>query len=270
MTSLLIFFILYVFFLAALHLIRLAHSAVRAWLQGIKPRYKPFAKKSILLAFPFYFGLFLIIAAYINDTYFNDGEPVKEYYYVRNAGIMKPVIYLYPEKETDLTVTLGRPDLITCSYPLYTGGWEVTASPSGDLTYSGTGRKLYSLYYESDAAVEASVQEDGFVVKGEDSAAFLEEKLALLGLDYKESEEFIIYWLPKLESSPYNYIRFQTEEEIRANMPLDVSPAPDTVIRVMMSFRRLNAPIDVSEQQLTARERKGFTVVEWGGTEIEG
>ena len=35
---------------------------------------------------------------------------------------------------------------------------------------------------------------EGFVVKGEDSAAFLEEKLEILGLNYKEAEEFIIYW----------------------------------------------------------------------------
>ena len=34
----------------------------------------------------------------------------------------------------------------------------------------------------------------------------LEEKLAILGLTERESEEFIVYWLPKLEKNKYNYI----------------------------------------------------------------
>ena len=48
-----------------------------------------------------------------------------------------------------------------------------------------------------------------------DSNFTKEEKLAILGLNEREAEEFIIYWLPKLESNKYNYIRFATEEEIR-------------------------------------------------------
>lgn len=30
-----------------------------------------------------------------------------------------------------------------------------------------------------------------------------EEKLEILGLNYKETEEFIVYWLPKLEQNEY-------------------------------------------------------------------
>ena len=114
-----------------------------------------------------------------------------------------------------------------------------------------------------------SVTGEGFVVKGEDTIKFLEEKLAVLGLNDREIEEFIIFWLPKMENNKYNYIRFATEEEINNNMPIEVNPKPDSVIRVLMTFKSLDNPIDVKEQQLVTPSRVGFTLVEWGGTIIK-
>ena len=75
---------------------------------------------------------------------------------------------------------------------------------------------------------------EGFVVSRENVANFLEKKLSILGLNYKEAEEFIIYWLPKLEQKDYVHIRFQTMNEIEENMPLLVTPSPDTLIRIIM------------------------------------
>lgn len=181
----------------------------------------------------------------------------------------KPVIYLYPTKETETTVKLLNAERITCSYPKYVDEWNVLAKPNGDLIDLDTGRNLYSLYYESEIVVDINVTNEGFVIKGEDSTKFLEEKLAVLGLTEREVEEFIIYWLPKLESNKYNYIRFATDEEINNNMPLEISPKPDTIIRVLMTFKGLENPIEVEEQKLETPERKGFTAVEWGGTEIK-
>ena len=113
------------------------------------------------------------------------------------------------------------------------------------------------------------IKEDGFVVKGKDSIKFLEEKLEILGLNERESEEFIVYWLPKLEANKYNYIRFETIEEIEEDMPLIINPVPDTMIRIVMNFKGLDKPINVKEQKLTTPIREGFTIVEWGGTEIK-
>ena len=45
----------------------------------------------------------------------------------------KPVIYLYPEKETDVEVVLDYAGELTCVYPEYNGKWEVTAFPDGTL-----------------------------------------------------------------------------------------------------------------------------------------
>ncbi len=181
----------------------------------------------------------------------------------------KPIIYLYPEEETNVSVSLGYPDQITCSYPKYISGWNVNAKPNGDLKDLDTGKDLYSLYYEANNTYTYKVEDEGFVVKGEDVAEFLEEKLSILGLTPREAEEFIVYWLPKLEANKYNYIRFATEEEINKNMPLNISPKPDTLIRILMTFKGLDKPIEVKEQRLEQKTREGFVAVEWGGSEIK-
>ena len=173
----------------------------------------------------------------------------------------KPIIYLYPTEETNVTVKLGNPKLLTSTYPKYEDKWMVTAYPNGDLKDLKTGRSLYGLYWEGKN-YNTGETDEGFIVKGSDTISFLEEKLEILGLNEKESEEFIIYWLPRMEHNKYNYIRFASMDEINANMPLYVDPNPDTIIRVLMVFKPLNKKIDVKEQKLTTPERTGFTLVE--------
>lgn len=195
---------------------------------------------------------------------------IKSWYKIDSMpSIDKPIIYLYPTKDTEVSVKLSKDKNLTCSYPKYKDRWKVLAQPNGILKDLDTNRQLYALYYESKSDIEFIVKNDGFVVKSEDTISFLEEKLSILGLTERESEEFIIYWLPKLEANKYNYIRFATIDEINANMPLEINPNPDTVIRVLMTFKGLDNPIEVKEQQLTTLERNGFIAVEWGGTEIK-
>ena len=182
----------------------------------------------------------------------------------------KPIIYLYPKEDTQISVKLGNEDKITCSYPTYTsGGWNVLAKPTGDLIDLNSGRNLYSLYYECDNSAQYTMKNDGFVVESEKLVEFLEEKLSILGLTEREAEEFIVYWLPRLQANKYNYIRFATMDEINQNMPLEFSTNPDTLIRVLMTYKPLEHPIDVEEQQLSTPERIGFVAVEWGGTQIK-
>lgn len=180
----------------------------------------------------------------------------------------KPMIYLYPNATTDVRVKLGNESYLTTTYPKYNQSWEVTAYSDGTLIDKKTEREFYGLYWEGNHH-KVSVQKDGFVIKGEDSIEFLEEKLSILGLNEKEANEFIIYWLPKLEKNKYNYIRFETIEEINNYMPLDITPVPDTIIRILMDYKPLDKEIIVEEQELVTPVREGFTVVEWGGSIIE-
>lgn len=181
----------------------------------------------------------------------------------------KPIIYLYPEETLEVEVKLGNPEYLSCTYPKYENGWKVIANPDGSLIDKNTERNLYALYWEGKNIQKQIDISKGFCIKGEDTAKFLEEKLEILGLTEREAEEFIIYWLPKMENNKYNYIRFETKEEQNSSMPLEVTPKPDSVIRIMMDWKALDEKIEIKEQELITPERKGFTVVEWGGTELK-
>ena len=40
------------------------------------------------------------------------------------------------------------------------------------------------------------------------------------------------------------------------------------MIRVFLSIKKIDSPIDIKEQMFDLIERKGFTYVEWGGTNL--
>ncbi|MBQ3068855.1 MAG: hypothetical protein IJD01_02770 [Clostridia bacterium] len=175
----------------------------------------------------------------------------------------KPVLYLYPEQPTEVSVTLDLKGELTCTYPAYQNGWHVTAEPDGTLTDS-KGQTYNYLYWEGNTDARWDLSE-GFCIQGEDTAAFLETALAQLGLTRREANEFIVYWLPLMQENPYNLIAFQTEAYTTA-APLTITPAPDTLIRVFMVYKPLEEAVDIPPQTLSAPARHGFTAVEWGGT----
>ena len=177
----------------------------------------------------------------------------------------KPVIYLSPETETDVAVRLDYAGDLTCTYPAYDGAWRVAAAPDGTLT-DESGQTYRYLYWEGTDNVQYDFSE-GFCIPGEETAAFLEDALAQLGLTRAEANEFIIYWLPQMEGNAYNLISFQQEAYTDA-AKLTITPQPDTLLRVFMAWKPLMRAVEIVPQTLTAPERTGFTAVEWGGAEV--
>jgi hypothetical protein len=177
----------------------------------------------------------------------------------------KPVIYLYPEEKTKVQVKLDYSGKLTCTYPKYENGWEVIAQEDGTLLDANSQAYNY-LYWEGINAIEYDFSR-GFCVKGEDTATFLEKSLEALGLSRKEANEFIVYWLPQLECNSYNLISFQSEN-YTDSAKLEITPKPNTMIRVFMAWMPLEEAVQIESQILTSTERKGFTVVEWGGTKV--
>ena len=177
----------------------------------------------------------------------------------------KPVIYLYPESKTDVTVKLDYAGELTCTYPEYQEGWKVTASPDGTLT-DADGQTYNYLYWEGENSVSYDFS-SGYCVAGSDTASFLEDALRQLGLTRQEANEFIVYWLPLMKENPYNLIAFQSDVYTQAAQ-LSVDPTPDTVIRAFMAWKPLKDAVEIPAQDLTAPDRTGFTVVEWGGSQV--
>ncbi|MBR6267765.1 MAG: hypothetical protein IKR28_05460 [Selenomonadaceae bacterium] len=182
------------------------------------------------------------------------------------ATSAKPVIYLYPEEDTRVEVNLDYHGELTATYPAYHGVWYVTARPDGTLI-DDRGMEYSYLYWEGETAREYDFS-SGFVVKGEDTAEFLEDALDTLGLTRREANEFIVYWLPQLEPNPYNLIAFQGPAYTEGAV-LTVSPEPDTVLRVFMAWKALEEPVDIPAQVLVTTPRDGFTLVEWGGAQVK-
>ena len=177
----------------------------------------------------------------------------------------KPVIYLYPQRETKVNVKLDYSGELTCTYPEYNGGWTVTASPGGTLT-DNKGQTYNYLYWEGKSQTKYDMSK-GFCVKGEDTGEFLETALNKLGLNRREANEFIVFWLPLMQDNKYNLISFQTDSYTES-AKLYITPKPDTLIRVFMAYKPLEEYTEIEEQILSSPERTGFTAVEWGGGKV--
>lgn len=188
-----------------------------------------------------------------------------------NPETAKPVIYLYPEQETKVNVQLTFNGTLTSTYPtLPPEGWTVTAQPDGTLT-DEEGRSYRYLFWEGVADVDWK-QDSGFLVKAEDAREFLEQSLTQLGLNELEQNDFITYWLPKLEKNGESFVTFAAEQ-YTDNAVLTVTPQPDSVLRVQMLISKVDdsnraAFQKLLEQELPRFEREGFVLVEWGGTDL--
>lgn len=177
----------------------------------------------------------------------------------------KPVIYLYPEEETAVDVSLDLNGDLLKSKPLYRDGWTVTAQPDGTLT-DADGKTYDYLFWEAKLNADYDLSK-GFCVKGSDTETFLNDALKKQGLSEKEAKDFKEFWLPIMQKNPYNVISFQTDRYTDA-AGLSISPQPDTVIRVFMTYYAADRAVDIPAQELSTPKRSGFTVVEWGGSMI--
>ncbi|HOP11562.1 MAG TPA: hypothetical protein PK629_08725 [Oscillospiraceae bacterium] len=178
----------------------------------------------------------------------------------------KPVIYFYPETVTNVTVKLDLNGTLGCTYPKYPeGGWQVKAYPDGKLSVGG--EEYNYLFWEGELNTVFSFGK-GFCVKGEDTAVFLKKALSEMGLIPSEYNDFIVYWLPQMEENTYNLISF-VGVDYTDNAKLEITPTPDSILRVFMIFKPLESPVEIAPQTFEKFERNGFTVVEWGGGEIE-
>ena len=184
-----------------------------------------------------------------------------------NQFTAKPVIYLYPEKEMQVSVKLKYDGKLLYTYPSYDNEWNVTAKPDGTLTNSKDKKEYSYLFWEGKTDTKYDMSR-GFVVKGKDTAVFLQDKLSEMGLTPKEYNEFIVYWLPKMQDNPYNLITFQGKSYTNS-AKLKVDPKPDSVLRVFMAYKKLNKPVEIEKPDIKEFHRRGFTVVEWGGTEVK-
>lgn len=174
-------------------------------------------------------------------------------------GVRKPAIYLYPEKKSKINVSLNINGIITVSEPEYNTGWNVIADNNGLIN-----SRYDYLFYEAQLK-NITLPEEGWIVKYSELEKWFDNKLPELGLIKKEIEQFKEYWLKELKKANYYEIKLLSSDFLEKNMRLVIHPKPETLIRLNFYFTPLNEKITIKEPDIIKPERKGFTIVEWGG-----
>ena len=188
--------------------------------------------------------------------------------FISPAECGKPVIYLYPEKDTDVHVQVTPKQGFTITEPDYgKDGWFVHATTDSVITNYANNKQYPYLFWEGNSDELLPNMTEGFVIGKDELSQFFNDKLIRLGLNEKEIVDFKEFWIAKmeLENKPYYQVSFLSKVFINKSAPLTIEPKPDTVIRVLMNYEGLDEFREVQGQYLHAPERRGFTVVEWGG-----
>lgn len=202
--------------------------------------------------------------AYFDDGTTKETKIVVYYTDPSMAEMGKPVIYLYPEKQTKVSVNVEPTNGVSLSVPTKNNGWNVVANPDGSLLNLADNKTYPYLFWEGYAA-NFNTSKEGFVIAKNDVSKFFDEKLSYLGLNTKEISDFKEFWMPKLNEKPYYFITFVPQSDFDSYAPLTVNPSPNTVIRVFFDYKGLDSYVKVPAQTLAKNERKGFTLIEWGG-----
>lgn len=179
----------------------------------------------------------------------------------------KPVVYLYPEEATDVHVEVDI-DEFTATIPDYgKDGWTVRAQPDGLLYNYADGQEYPYLFWEGHKKGGLTTDK-GFMVPKDELEGFFKSSLAQMGLNEQETADFMEFWVPVMKDNPENYffVSFIGTREFNQVAPLEITPSPDTLIRVFMYYHPVSKPFAVQEEKLSAIPREGFTVIEWGGT----
>lgn len=181
----------------------------------------------------------------------------------------EPVIYIYSDSQKEYQIKLGSKIKTLSTYPHHDvkEGWRVKGSDNGSITLSQNGRKYKYLFWEGTSGY-LPPKTDGFLVHVDSLSVFFLESLKQLGLNDNETEDFKEYWLPQFNQPDVYYrISFYSQDLIDQLFPLEITPKPKQVIRVLMDYEVVGKDrIDLSTPNMVSVDRiEDELFVEWGG-----
>ena len=152
--------------------------------------------------------------------------------------VENPVTSLYPKTRTEVTISVKFKGKMLTTFPKLIGKWDLTAYPDGKIFDKGSNRFYNSLFWDGTLFLpqEHYSFKNGLILLKENLPSFLIEKLELLELNQFETHDFIEFWLPLVEQTERNCIRFLTNSDYDVFSQNSVDPAPDNTIRVFMEF----------------------------------
>ncbi|MEO9533266.1 MAG: hypothetical protein ABJG68_10030 [Crocinitomicaceae bacterium] len=194
---------------------------------------------------------------------------------IMNISVDKPVIYLYSEEDLSVSLNVNFYGTIDFSYPkLDNQTWKVDLKDNKivhkglDYPYLFWEGEMQNLNYQTNANNELCGE---FVAKS-DVISFLEAKLSEANFNSNEKADFITFWAPKMIENEYVFIQFLEDDSYSALIAdLKVNPQPDNTKRLYMlytGYESIPKDIRFTKQSLKPLKREGFTLVDWGGTEL--
>ncbi|MBI5402770.1 MAG: hypothetical protein HY959_05185 [Ignavibacteriae bacterium] len=178
---------------------------------------------------------------------------------LNNTVVKKPAVYLYPEKEMNVRVNVIVNGKLTYTEPEYITGWNVNVKPDGTID-----NKYDYLFYEADLN-KIELPDEGWIVEFSKLENWFDEYLPQMGLNKKETEQFKDYWMKDLKKANYYEIKLLGDQFLEENMRLQISPEPQIILRLNFFFKPLSEKKELKSPEIKKFERKGFTVIEWGG-----
>jgi len=188
--------------------------------------------------------------------------------FIPQAECGKPVVYLYPEEETEVHVHVAPQGGFSITIPEHgEEGWFVIAQPDGSLTEISTQEEYPYLFWEGTGGIYESPNK-GWVIPKTDADFFVAGKLRQFGFNSQEIIDFLEFWSPRLQEgeNDFLWISFWGTEYMNAIAPITITPKPDSLLRVLMDYKEVPEWYESEGYKIPSFTRKGFVVTEWGGT----
>lgn len=209
------------------------------------------------LGLPLLFLLYLIISVPFQSCKNNDDNDDCD----TCNMVYKPNIYIYPNEQIKLSVKLNFPTggKIVTSIPEYGTGWNIIVDTSGLInnTYS-------YLFYESTQP-DVWQRNYGWTIKTDKLESFFRQNMTDYGFSDKEINDFIEYWIPRLNSYPFYSIYPQTKNIIENVIQFDFSKQPENILRLFYIIKgHYQLQDKLTIPTIDSFKREGYFVTEWG------
>lgn len=185
------------------------------------------------------------------------------------GGCGKPVINLYPQKTTEMSVQVIPNGRLTLTIPQIgkNNTWNVIAKKNSVITDKATGKTFDYLWWESKGVKNLKRPNGGFIIKMATLEKDLTALLKQMGMSDSETKAFNEYWLPKMtqEKADSLYVTFLFNDDVKQIADLKFDPQPDYVNRVFMLYRPAKSGEQTKALTMPTFMRQDFYVVEWGG-----
>lgn len=148
-------------------------------------------------------------------------------YVITHVTGLSPLIFISSDQEIDANISVSpRAGQITFSRPRVSeNGWNAHISPLATNA---------PLYYEFTSEEMAVPEPEGWIVEGSNLESFVFDTLNNWGYPEAEVKAFIAKDItPAMPESPYVRVQLYSRKSIDGMLPINVSPAPDQMQRVL-------------------------------------